>query len=226
MLKLATPEQTEFYENILYPMQDEIFTLLQSDKFYLTGGTCLSRFYYQHRYSEDLDFFFMGDTFRKEDFEAEFTVILKKIYEKYKVEVSVNAEYFKRLLVYKNNQELKIEFIYDVTPVIGDRIKKDAILLDTKGNIVTNKITAIQGRKTYKDYFDLFFLLKEYDLKDVVKWAETKMIPLNYEGMFLALVDGNLRGDVFMIKEISLTEFKEFENKLMKDLLNHAKTIP
>ena len=48
MLKLATEEQIDFYEKILYPMQDEIFSMIESDKFYLTGGTRLSRFYYQH----------------------------------------------------------------------------------------------------------------------------------------------------------------------------------
>lgn len=29
--------------------------------FFLTGGTALSRFYYNHRYSDDLDFFVHND---------------------------------------------------------------------------------------------------------------------------------------------------------------------
>ena len=43
----------------LYELQDRvldvIFTINQD--FYLTGGTCLSRFYQEKRYSDDLDFF-------------------------------------------------------------------------------------------------------------------------------------------------------------------------
>ena len=226
MLKLATKEQIEFYEKILYPMQDEIFSLLESNKFYLTGGTCLSRFYYEHRYSDDLDFFFLGHANPKEDFEMEFSLIVKRIQTKFKTEITINGEYFKRVMVYQSEHELKLEFIYDLTPVVGDRIKQKNIFIDTKDNIVTNKITAVQGRKTYKDYFDLYFLVKEYDLGKVMEWAELKMVPLNYEGMLLVLVDGELKGDVFMIKEIDKKDFDNFKNNLTRKLLDHAKTIP
>jgi len=43
----------------LYKLQDEILHLLRDElsPFYLTGGTALSRYYLNHRYSEDLDFF-------------------------------------------------------------------------------------------------------------------------------------------------------------------------
>lgn len=225
MLKLATQEQSNFYEKILYPMQDEIFSMMESDKFYLTGGTCLSRFYYHHRYSDDLDFFFEGHEFSKRDFEAEFGQILNTIQKKFNLEVTINSEYFKRMIVSKDDHELKLEFIYETTPTIGERIKKDGVRLDTKDNVVTNKLTAIHGRKTYKDYFDLFFLLKEYELSQIVKWSELKMVPLNYEDTLLALTDGELRGDVFMIKEISLDSFDNFLSKLTRDLLNYAKTI-
>jgi len=32
MLKLATPEQVKFYQEILYPMQNEIFSIMESNK--------------------------------------------------------------------------------------------------------------------------------------------------------------------------------------------------
>jgi predicted nucleotidyltransferase component of viral defense system len=226
MLKLATTEQVKFYEEILYPMQNEIFSIMESNKFYLTGGTCLSRFYYNHRYSDDLDFFFDGSTFPKQDFEAEFGQILNEIKKKFKLNVTINSEYFKRLFVSKNDSELKLEFIYEATPTIGERINRNGIILDTKDNVVTNKLTAIHGRKTYKDYFDLFFLLKEYKLSQIVKWSELKMVPLSYEDTLLALTDGTLRGDVIMIQEVSIDSFENFLNQLTKELLSHAKEIP
>jgi hypothetical protein len=45
-----------FYLNKLYPLQDEVLNLLTKPEvdFYLTGGTALSRYYLQHRYSDDL----------------------------------------------------------------------------------------------------------------------------------------------------------------------------
>ena len=59
-LKPATPEEIEFYEKVLYPAQDKILNAIGEvfgDAFYLTGGTALSRFYFHHRLSEDLDLF-------------------------------------------------------------------------------------------------------------------------------------------------------------------------
>jgi len=45
----------------LYRFQDELLILTEKAGpfFYLGGGTCLSRFYFNHRYSDDLDFFTM-----------------------------------------------------------------------------------------------------------------------------------------------------------------------
>ncbi|MEA1967214.1 MAG: nucleotidyl transferase AbiEii/AbiGii toxin family protein, partial [Thermodesulfobacteriota bacterium] len=43
----------------LYELQDDILASIfkVENEFYLTGGTCLSRFYKEKRYSDDLDFF-------------------------------------------------------------------------------------------------------------------------------------------------------------------------
>jgi len=43
----------------LYALQDEVLekVFAVEDEFYLTGGTALSRFYQEKRYSDDLDFF-------------------------------------------------------------------------------------------------------------------------------------------------------------------------
>lgn len=49
---------TRYYQNryaLHYQVLDTVFSLRLG--FYLTGGTALSRFYLDHRYSDDLDFF-------------------------------------------------------------------------------------------------------------------------------------------------------------------------
>ncbi len=226
MLKLATKEQLEFYEKILYPMQDEIFSLLESNKFYLTGGTCLSRFYYEHRYSDDLDFFFLGRNFPKQDFEIEVKEIQNRIDSKFKSKLEISSDYFKRIMVYKGEHVLKVEFVYENFIMVHPPIKNDLILLDTKENIFGNKLSAIHGRKTTKDYFDLYFLLKDLGLKKGIEWSELKQAPLNYEGALMTLVGGNLEGIVYMIKEVKQIEFENLQKELIKELLNYAKTIP
>jgi predicted nucleotidyltransferase component of viral defense system len=47
----------EYYTNVLYPLQDKAIPAFKDSPFYLTGGTTLSRGYYNHRYSDDLDYF-------------------------------------------------------------------------------------------------------------------------------------------------------------------------
>ncbi len=48
-----------FYQDRVYSLQNQILSLVQGAgvEFYLTGGTALSRYYLNHRYSDDLDFF-------------------------------------------------------------------------------------------------------------------------------------------------------------------------
>jgi len=45
------------YYNDLYVIQDAVFEIVEDYDFYLTGGTALSRFYLNHRYS-DFEFSF------------------------------------------------------------------------------------------------------------------------------------------------------------------------
>ena len=53
----------DYYKGKLYPIQDGVFKIVRDLNlpFYLTGGTALSRFYFDHRYSDDLDFFVNDD---------------------------------------------------------------------------------------------------------------------------------------------------------------------
>ena len=50
---------SQYYEKNLYPLQDGVMNTISKCgvRFFLTGGTALSRAYYNHRYSDDLDFF-------------------------------------------------------------------------------------------------------------------------------------------------------------------------
>lgn len=50
---------SDYYEENLYGLQNGVLNIVKNldVPFYLTGGTALSRGYYHHRYSDDLDFF-------------------------------------------------------------------------------------------------------------------------------------------------------------------------
>ncbi len=219
----ATQQEIDFYENILYPFQDEVLQLIKSTQFYLSGGTCISRFYFDHRYSDDLDFFFDGFSYPKENFEIAFRDIINRISEHFKTEITVSDEYFKRGFIYKNDTALKIEFIYENYKNVGQRCNVDNIYIDSIENIATNKITAVYDRKATKDFVDLFYLLQKIDFEQAAKWAEFKIVPLDYEGVFIALANRNLEGTALMKHDISLEDFNEFIEKLIERMLTYAK---
>lgn len=222
-IRKASESEIFFYENSLYPLQDEIFKLIQSEKFYLSGGTCLSRFYYQHRYSEDLDFFFDGFRYSKAEFEITFREIMNRLSEKYQTEITMQGEYFKRGFVYQGAIALKIEFIYENYKNVGVRKQVQGIRIDTKENIATNILTAIYDRKSLKDYIDLFFLLQELDFDQIAEWAQSKIVPLDYEGVLITFADPKLEGTVLLKKTISEEEFNNFIKNLIRKMVAHAK---
>jgi predicted nucleotidyltransferase component of viral defense system len=224
-LKIATEAEKSYYQHKLYPLQDEILTLINSDRFYLSGGTCLSRYYYSHRYSDDLDFFYRGDQYPFEEFSPAAAEINNRIARKYVVEHGIDGDYFKRLFVHKDDVTLKLEFIHESYPHIGDITVADTFFIDSPQNIATNKITAIQGRKTVKDYIDLYFLLKDIALSDAITWAAKKVVPLDYEGAILTFSSAPLEGVVLMNKRVNLDEINAFGAELIKSLISHARKI-
>lgn len=219
----ATESEISSYEDMLYPFQDEIFKLIQTNRFYLSGGTCLSRFYYHHRYSEDLDFFFDGFLYPKEEFEIVFREIINRISENFKTEITVSDEYFKRGFIYKKDSTLRIEFIYENYKNIGDRQNMGGVWIDSKENIATNKLTAVYDRKTAKDFIDLYYLLQEIDFEQVAKWAQYKVVPLDYEGVLITFASHKLEGTALMKQNISLKDFNSFVVNLIQRMVDYAK---
>lgn len=223
LIKRVDNEEQRFYEHTLYKAQDRVLALVDTDCFYLTGGTCLSRFYYHHRYSDDLDFFFRGDIYDDSKFSQQFAKVLSRLGNLEHVTVSVNEPSFKRAFIELDGIFLKIEFIYEPFPVLGERVKRGTFFIDTKENIAVNKITAVYSRKTAKDFFDLYFLLQDYSLEELIKKAEIKMIPPSFEELIMALESSLWEGQVVTASEIDEHEFIEFSKKLIEDLLEHAK---
>lgn len=222
-IRKATKEQIDFYENTLYPFQDNIFLLIQTERFYLSGGTCLSRFYYHHRYSEDMDFFFDGFLYPKEEFEIVFREIINRISKQFKTEITLSGEYFKRGFVYKKDTALKVEFIFENYKNVGQRNKVNGVYVDSKENIATNKLTAVYDRKTVKDFIDLYYLLQEIDFEQVAQWAEHKIVPLDYEGVLIAFADHKLEGTALMKQDISVKDFNDFVLNFVQRMMAYAK---
>ena len=230
ILKKASPQETDYYFNHLYPLQDTVLEAIQGDAFYLTGGTALSRFYFQHRFSDDLDFFYDGFNHPKENFNFSYREIiyrLEKCLEN--IEITMDGEFFKRLFVKRDNIALKIEFVYENYRTVGEKKNYKGALIDSPENICANQIGAVSDRRAVKDFLALFFLLKQIDLNQAIRWSELKRVPPDYEGIMMATGDllknpYLLEGEVLILRDIDDKEFSSFIKKLVGDLIGNAKS--
>lgn len=231
LIRKATEDERKYYHQRLYPLQDQIFERLADfwkEGFYLTGGAALSRFYYEHRFSDDLDFFFDGKTYDNSRFKVLGAELIDLISAEHDVEVSLEAEYFKRLFI-RGEVDMKIEMVFDPYKRAGNLQDSYGICIDSKENIAANKFSAVSGRKMTKDFFDLFFLLREIGFNDAVGYAEYKHVPLDYEGIMLAVGDllsspAALEGQILTEIEVDETEFKAFVRDLIEKLIIHAQS--
>lgn len=162
--------------------QKEVLNILANkiDDFYLAGGTALSLFYFNHRRSEDLDFF-------TQEFHAsrvkEITDYIKKHTKKNIILVDQNlsgasADVMVYTLELNKETFLKIDFVRDIFPLIKSTKSFNGMNVLSIEDIYLRKIYAasglqieldeigrskfIGGRKEAKDLFDIYFLSQKF----------------------------------------------------------------
>jgi len=170
----------DYYLNMLYPLQDKVLQVLAStdNRFYVTGGTALSRAYLNHRFSDDLDFFVNQDQTYKEQVERIFESLTQS---GFTVERAAIHESFSRCFIHEDKTSLKVDLVNDIEYRVGD-VKKTPFFIrtDTMRNILSNKITAL-GRLEAKDVVDIIYICRNlsFNWKDIFNEAERKDIWVN-----------------------------------------------
>jgi predicted nucleotidyltransferase component of viral defense system len=156
----------------LYQLMDSVLVLISKaeNSLYLTGGTALHRYYYNLRYSDDLDFFSSNnDLFYEEVREIE------KIFQDRNIEytVSVSTKDFRRFMVH---QKLQIDFVNDRTYREGKSNIINNIRIDNPINILTNKLTAVLDRDDEKDIFDIFAIAcnEKFNWNEILEIVQKK----------------------------------------------------
>lgn len=154
-----------YYSDTLYPLQDKVLGDIDALRtpFYLTGGTALTRCYFNHRYSDDLDLFVNKDP----RFVTLADQVTSELSSKFELEVVLKSESYYSLRV---NQTLKVEMINDVAFRDGELEKKDIFSkVDSVLNILSNKLSAVISRDEPKDIVDIWVISKNIR----VNWPAT-----------------------------------------------------
>ena len=147
--------QTQTISSELLELLKKIMKLNQFDKFLLVGGTSLA-LQIGHRNSIDIDLF--GNSEIDEEL---FTRTLSNFgaFEVYKRSKNI-------LITSINN--VKVDFVNYQYPLLRKIRVIDGIRLASKEDIAAMKLNAILGRGSKKDFIDLFFLLKEFSLNQMI----------------------------------------------------------
>ena len=164
--------------NKLVEYQDRVLKSLadKMEDFYLAGGTALSRVYFKHRISYDLDFF------TKKFSRTKISLTMQGLARSLKLQASLVKEQNKKgmakIAVYyiyiNKRQTLKIDFVEDFFELIKPLKMVDGINVLSLEDIYSRKIFAISGaietidligrrvleggRQEAKDFYDLYIL--------------------------------------------------------------------
>ncbi|MBI3485714.1 nucleotidyl transferase AbiEii/AbiGii toxin family protein [Candidatus Daviesbacteria bacterium] len=186
-------------------------------EFYLTGGTALSAFYLKHRYSDDLDFF----SERKFDNKIIFTLMemwSKKCNFKFSSNFAEVNYMFN--LIFDKNSELKVDFAYYPYKRIEKRDIINGVEVDSLTDIAVNKLLVVTQRSEVKDFVDLYFLLRDFSVWDLIEGVKVKfkkeIDPFILAADFLKIEDFDFLPR--MIKPLEIDLLKEFYRKLSKEL--------
>ncbi|MBC7440840.1 MAG: nucleotidyl transferase AbiEii/AbiGii toxin family protein, partial [Flavobacterium sp.] len=151
--KTVVPELMELLKKI---MTEECFS-----SYYLVGGTSLA-LQIGHRSSIDIDLF--GE--KNIDYEL-FISILNRMG---KTMISKNSA---NILIAEVDN-VKVDFVNYRYPLLAKPFTIDGIRMLSKKDIAAMKLNAIAGRGSKKDFIDLYFLLKDFTLQEMLDFYNKK----------------------------------------------------
>jgi len=177
--------------------------------YYLVGGTALA-LQIGHRQSVDIDLFSSNPII-----ESDITPVLITLGKTTVLSKSKN------ILIYSVNG-IKVDFVYHPYKWIQEPLIENKIKVASKADIAAMKLNAISGRGSKKDFVDLFFLLKEYSLNEMITYYKEKY-PEGSEFLVLKSMcyfnDAELEPSPVMLVETNWENIKKIIIKQVEQLI-------
>ncbi len=216
------------YLTALNKEQIEIFNKLAWTKrfdLYLAGGTALT-FYLNHRTSADFDFY----SSKIENITRYFIDVFKK--ESYSVTINMDTPETTDLMV----GNIHISCFYYPYKLIRQLSSFHNIYLASVEDIAAMKIIAIVQRGKFRDFIDIYFLMRTFGLEKIIEWTKEKYPEYSVSLILKALVyfedageeiSSNGRGLKIFDSTLTWTKIKKFiikeTLKFHKNYLNSGK---
>lgn len=207
------------------------------DDFYLAGGTALSLFYFQHRFSVDLDFF--TNRFSQERMEDIISYLKNSVKKRIQLIGRNPGEKKAAMFVYSiyftKNNILKMDFVEDVIGLIKSTKRVEGIRVLSLEDIYLRKLYAVSGavsikdavsrdkflggRMESKDLFDLYYLSNTFMTisKFVKKYGNSLMI----EGLvqWVRMYDRmEMMNGIMMLDTDKEIDYRKIENHIKAEI--------
>ena len=153
--------QTQTVVPELMELLRELMKVDSFSDFYLVGGTSLS-LQIGHRNSIDIDLF--GNK------EIDFDLFIKLLNNFGKTEITKSS---KNILI-TDVSGIKVDFVSYQYKFLEEPLLIEGIRLLSKKDIAAMKLNAIAGRGSKKDFIDLYFLLNDFSLKQMLGFYNEK----------------------------------------------------
>lgn len=215
----------EIINNIQKEILKSFPNIVDSENFYLTGGTALSLFYLKYRISNDLDFFTPN-----EEIIIPFSYKLEDFLKTQNITVQRQRSFhsFVELLATKNDQMTSIHLAFD-SPFRLEKTQKfvdyPKIRVDNLNDLAANKLLALFGRAMLRDFIDVFFLIKKakFSKNDLMEKAKTKDPGFDLYWLGVAFERINLFNDdspemLMLIESVSFKELSDFFNEWKEEI--------
>lgn len=205
----------------VYPKTLELLNKLMSlqelKDFFLVGGTALS-LQIGHRISIDLDLFCLN--------EFDVDSLLDTLESKFIIHnVSKDKNTLNMGIEFPANSKnlVKVDFIRHAYPIINKIIELDSIRLLSIEDIIPMKLSAVAGRGSKKDFYDIYFLLQKYTMSEMFDYFDRKFTNINKFHIIKSLTyfdDAEFEPSPQLISKIEWNEVKVLINQKTLEYLN------
>jgi hypothetical protein len=127
----------------------------------------------------------------------------------------------------REDEQVKMDIVLDAEPWFGAPQNLDRIRVDALENIAANKIVALFGRATPRDFVDLYFILNETDLSldTLLNMAKQKDAGLHefYLAGWIHQEAPRLQTLPPMLKSLDVQTLRQFGEELARTIMLRTK---
>ncbi len=144
---------------------------------------------------------------------------MKDIFSDHKI-VKIQEE--KNTLTVLIDNNIKISFFSYNYKLVRSKINEENLYLASIEDIACMKLSAILSRSTNKDYIDLYYIMKKFDIKKIIKLALKKFNDIDVNLILKSLVYfDDIKIEPILFKHNKEVDFEKVKEFLIKEVKNY-----